>query len=45
MSTWLVGCIQTPFPTIDGLSIRYTQSEDRDGRALLLSLWPEGLCA
>jgi hypothetical protein len=32
VSTWLVGCIRTPFPTIDGLSIRYTQSERGPGR-------------
>src|SRR5262245_21986493 len=29
--------------TIDGLSIRYAQSEQRDDHALLLSPWPESL--
>ena len=45
MSTWLNGCIQTRFRTIDGLSIRYAESEDRDDQALLLSPWPESLFA
>ncbi len=33
------------FRTIDGLSIRFAQSEDRDDHALLLSPWPESLLA
>jgi pimeloyl-ACP methyl ester carboxylesterase len=33
------------FRTIDGLSIRFTESEDRDDHALLLSPWPESLLA
>jgi pimeloyl-ACP methyl ester carboxylesterase len=45
VSTWLNGCIQTRFRTIDGLSIRYAESEDRDDQALLLSPWPESLFA
>jgi pimeloyl-ACP methyl ester carboxylesterase len=45
VSIWLNGCIQTRFRTIDGLSIRYAESEDRDEHALLLSPWPESLFA
>jgi pimeloyl-ACP methyl ester carboxylesterase len=45
VSTWLNGSIQTRFRTIDGLSIRYAESEDRDDQALLLSPWPESLFA
>jgi pimeloyl-ACP methyl ester carboxylesterase len=44
VTTWL----NTPpmqFRTIDGLSIRFTESEDRDDHALLLSPWPESLLA
>ena len=44
MSTWLNG-IQTQFRTIDGLTIRFAESEDRDDHALLLSPWPESLFA
>jgi pimeloyl-ACP methyl ester carboxylesterase len=43
VSTWLD--IQPRFRTIDGLAIRYAQSEDRDDHALLLSPWPESLFA
>jgi pimeloyl-ACP methyl ester carboxylesterase len=45
MSNWFNGCIQTKFRTIDGLSIRYAQSENLDDHALLLSPWPESLYA
>ena len=45
MSNWLNGSIQTHFRTIDGLSIRFAESEDRDDHALLLSPWPESLLA
>jgi pimeloyl-ACP methyl ester carboxylesterase len=45
VSTWLNGSIQTQFRTIDGLSIRFAESEDRDDHALLLSPWPESLFA
>jgi pimeloyl-ACP methyl ester carboxylesterase len=45
MSTWLNGAIQTRFRTIDGLSIRYAESGERDDHALLLSPWPESLFA
>jgi pimeloyl-ACP methyl ester carboxylesterase len=33
------------FRTIDGLSIRFSESEKRDDHALLLSPWPESLLA
>jgi pimeloyl-ACP methyl ester carboxylesterase len=33
------------FRTIDGLAIRFAESEDRDDHALLLSPWPESLLA
>ena len=39
------GSIQTRFRTIDGLSIRYAESAQRDDHALLLSPWPESLYA
>ena len=39
MSTWSNTPIETQFRTIDGLSIRCAQSEDRDDHALL-SPWP-----
>jgi pimeloyl-ACP methyl ester carboxylesterase len=45
MSNWLDGFIQTQFRTIDGLSIRYAESQDLDDHALLLSPWPESLYA
>jgi pimeloyl-ACP methyl ester carboxylesterase len=35
--------IQPRFRTIDGLSIRYAESEDRGDHALLLGPWPESL--
>jgi pimeloyl-ACP methyl ester carboxylesterase len=37
--------IQTQIRTIDGLSIRFAESEDRDDHALLLSPWPESVFA
>jgi pimeloyl-ACP methyl ester carboxylesterase len=37
--------IQTQFRIIDGLSIRFAQSEYRNDHALLLSPWPESLFA
>jgi pimeloyl-ACP methyl ester carboxylesterase len=45
VTNWLNGYIQPRFRTIDGLSIRYAESEDRDDHALLLSPWPESLYA
>jgi pimeloyl-ACP methyl ester carboxylesterase len=45
VSTWFDGSIRTQFRTIEGLSIRFAESEDRDDHALLLSPWPESLFA
>jgi pimeloyl-ACP methyl ester carboxylesterase len=45
VSNWLNGPIQTQSRTIDGLSIRYAESDARDDQALLLSPWPESLFA
>jgi pimeloyl-ACP methyl ester carboxylesterase len=45
VSRWLNGVIETQFRTIDGLSIRFAESEDRADHALLLSPWPESLLA
>jgi pimeloyl-ACP methyl ester carboxylesterase len=45
VSTWSNGDIQTRFRTVDGLSIRFAESEDRDEHALLLCPWPESLFA
>jgi pimeloyl-ACP methyl ester carboxylesterase len=44
LSIWFNG-IEPHFRTIDGLSIRYAESEGRDDHALLLSPWPESLFA
>ena len=35
MSTWLNPAIEMRFRTIDGLSIRFAQSEDRDDHAIM----------
>jgi pimeloyl-ACP methyl ester carboxylesterase len=45
LSIWLNGSIQTQFRTIDGLSIRFAESDDHDDQALLLSPWPESVFA
>jgi pimeloyl-ACP methyl ester carboxylesterase len=45
VSSWLNTPIETEFRTIDGLSIRFAESEDRTDHALLLSPWPESLFA
>jgi len=47
VSTWSNGSIRTQFRTIDGLSIRFAESESEGGgdQALLLSPWPESLFA
>jgi pimeloyl-ACP methyl ester carboxylesterase len=45
VSNWSNGSIQPEFRTIDGLSIRFAESEDREDHALLLSPWPESLFA
>jgi pimeloyl-ACP methyl ester carboxylesterase len=42
---WSDTPIQTRFRTIDGLSIRYAESDHCDDQALLLSPWPESLLA
>jgi hypothetical protein len=43
--TTLTMPIHAQFRTIDGLSIRFAESEQRDVHALLLSPWPESLLA
>jgi pimeloyl-ACP methyl ester carboxylesterase len=45
VGTWSYTPIETRFRTIDGLSIRFAESEERDDHALLLSPWPESLLA
>ena len=43
MSTTSDKLIRTRVRTIDGLSIRYAESDPRDDHALLLSPWPESI--
>ena len=43
MTTTLSQSIQPQVRTIEGLSIRYAESEPRDDHALLLSPWPESI--
>jgi pimeloyl-ACP methyl ester carboxylesterase len=43
--TWLNTSFEMRFRVIDGLTVRYAQSEDRGDHALLLSPWPESLLA
>jgi pimeloyl-ACP methyl ester carboxylesterase len=45
LSIWLNTPMPTQFRTIDGLSIRFAESDERDDHALLLSPWPESLLA
>ena len=45
MTTWLNASIQMHFRVIDGLSVRFAESGERDDHALLLSPWPESLLA
>ena len=45
MTTWLNPSIQMQFRVIDGLSVRFAESGERDDHALLLSPWPESLLA
>jgi pimeloyl-ACP methyl ester carboxylesterase len=45
MSPPVTSAIQTQFRTIDGLQIRFAESEQGDDHALLLSPWPESLFA
>jgi hypothetical protein len=44
LSFWFKG-MQPRFRSIDGLSIRFAESEHRDNHTLLLGLWPENLFA
>jgi pimeloyl-ACP methyl ester carboxylesterase len=45
VSKWLNTPIEMRFRTIDGLTIRFAESEHREDHALLLSPWPESLLA
>jgi pimeloyl-ACP methyl ester carboxylesterase len=45
VTTWLNTSFEMRFRVIDGLTIRYAQSEDCADHALLLSPWPESLLA
>ena len=45
MTPWGNGAIEPRFRTIDGLAIRFAESEARDDHALLLSPWPQSLFA
>src|SRR6202522_745863 len=45
VTTWFNPSIQMQFRVIDGLSVRFAESEDRGDHALLLSPWPESLFA
>jgi pimeloyl-ACP methyl ester carboxylesterase len=45
VSKWSTTPIEMKFRTIDGLTIRFAESDDRDDHALLLSPWPESLLA
>jgi pimeloyl-ACP methyl ester carboxylesterase len=45
VTTWLNTPIQMHFRVIEGLTVRFAQSQDRDDHALLLSPWPESLLA
>jgi pimeloyl-ACP methyl ester carboxylesterase len=45
VTTWLNTPIPMQFRVIDGLTVRFAQSENRSDHALLLSPWPESLLA
>ena len=45
MTTWLNTSFEIQFRVIDGLTVRFAQSERRGDHALLLSPWPESLLA
>jgi pimeloyl-ACP methyl ester carboxylesterase len=45
VTTWLNTSFEMRFRVIDGLTIRYAESEDHSDHALLLSPWPESLLA
>ena len=45
MTTWLNTSFEMQFRVIDGLTVRFAQSDNRGDHALLLSPWPETLLA
>ena len=45
MTTWLNTSFEMQFRVIDGLTLRFAESENRGDHALLLSPWPETLLA
>jgi pimeloyl-ACP methyl ester carboxylesterase len=45
VGVWSSTPIDMRFRIIDGLSVRFAESEDRDDHAILLSPWPESLLA
>jgi hypothetical protein len=45
VTIWMNTPIQMQSRVIDGLSVRFAQSGDREDHALLLSPWPESLLA
>jgi pimeloyl-ACP methyl ester carboxylesterase len=45
VTTWLNTSFEMQFRVIDGLMIRYAQSEDHSDHALLLSPWPGQIIA
>jgi hypothetical protein len=45
MTSSLNESIQPKVRTIDGLSVRYAESEQRDDHAILISPWPESVFA
>ena len=45
MTIWLNTPMKMQFRVIDGLTVRFAQSHDREDHALLLSPWPESLLA
>ena len=45
MTPWLGTSFQMQFRVIDGLAVRYAESDDRNDHAVLLSPWPESLLA
>lgn len=45
MTIWQNASFEMQFRVIDGLTVRFAQSEDRSDHALLLSPWPETLLA
>ena len=45
VTTWLNTSFEMQFRVIDGLTVRFAQSDNRGDHALLLSPWPESLLA